>query len=116
MNRKFIVSTSILLFSIAVLFFLWKQPVLLSVLLIITAYVKHRLYPIKSELVWFALICLGGAIVEILLVNIGGAWSYTSSQLFNIPVWMPLFWGVVGTTVVVMYDGLTEKSRGGKSR
>lgn len=81
---------------------------MLSTLLVITAYVKHRLYPIKSELLWFALICFGGAIVEILLVNMGEAWSYSSSQLFNIPVWMPLFWGVVGTTIVVVYEGLAE--------
>lgn len=108
MNRKFIISASILLFSIAALFFLWRQPLLLSALLVITAYVKHRLYPIKAELVWFALICVGGAIVEALLVNIGGAWSYASSHLFNIPVWMPLFWGVVGTTVIVMHAGLAE--------
>jgi hypothetical protein len=108
MNRKFLVSTSILLFSIMALFFLWEQPVLLSALLLVTAYVKHRLSPITSELLWFSLICIGGTIVEILLVNMGGAWSYSSSQLFNIPIWMPLFWGVVGTTIVVMYDGLTE--------
>lgn len=82
---------------------------MLSALLVVTAYAKYRLYPIKSELLWFALICIGGAVVETLLVNIGGAWSYTSSQLFNIPIWMPLFWGLVGTTVIVMYDGLTER-------
>jgi len=109
MNRKFIIAASILLFAIAALFFLWEQPILLSILLVITAYVKHRLYPIKSELLWFALICFGGAIVEMLLVNIGGAWSYASSQLFNVPIWMPLFWGLVGTTVIVMYDGMTER-------
>jgi len=111
MNRKFVTSASILVFSIGALFFLWKQTWLLSVLLVVVAYLKHRLYRIKAELLWFSLICIGGAIVEILLVNIGGAWSYSSSQLFNIPIWMPLFWGVVGTTIIVMYDGLT-KGRG----
>jgi hypothetical protein len=116
MNRKVIISASILLFSIVALFFLWRQPVVLSALLVLTAYVKHRLYPITSELVWFSLICIGGAIVEILLVNLGGAWKYSSPQLFNIPVWMPLFWGVVGTTIVVMYDGLTEKQGRIKSK
>ncbi len=108
MNRKFVVSAGILLFSIGALFFLWRQTWVLSILLIVVAYVKHRLYPITSELLWFALICVGGAIVEALLVNVGGAWSYASSQLFNIPIWMPLFWGVVGTTIVVMYNGLAE--------
>ena len=66
------------------------------------------MYPIKKELLWFVLISVGGAVVEVMLVNFGQAWSYTTSQFFGIPIWMPLFWGVVGTTIIVMYDGLTN--------
>jgi hypothetical protein len=80
-----------------------------SAVLLLIAYAKHRLYPIQAEWLWFGLICVGGAIVEIALVNGGQAWGYAESQLFNIPIWMPLFWGVVGTTVIVMYDGLTKR-------
>lgn len=109
MNRKFIVSLSILIFSVGAIFFLWEQPWLLSALFALVAYVKHKLYPIKAELLWFSLVCIGGAIAEILLVGVGGVWSYSSTQLFDVPVWMPLFWGVVGTTIVVMYDGLAEE-------
>lgn len=109
MSRKFIVSSSILIFSILAIFLLWKHAVFLSALLLLLAYIKHRLFPIKLEWAWFALICVGGAFVEVLLVNISNAWSYASTQLFNIPIWMPLFWGVVGTTVIVMYEGLVEK-------
>jgi len=109
MNRKFVIANGILLVSIGCLFLLWKQPVLLSVLLLLIAYGKHKLYPIKSELLWFVLICIGGGLVEILLVNFGHAWSYTQPQLYDIPIWMPIFWGLVGTTVIVMHEGLTKK-------
>jgi hypothetical protein len=67
------------------------------------------LYPIKKELLWFIFICIGGSIIEILLVNYGHAWRYATPQFFGIPIWMPLFWGVVGTTIVVLYDGLIKK-------
>lgn len=108
MNRKFVISLSILIISVGAIFFLWEQAWLLSALFVVIAYAKHKVYPIKAELLWFSLICVGGAIAEALLVNIAGAWSYSSTQLFNVPIWMPLFWGVVGVTIVVMYDGLAE--------
>jgi hypothetical protein len=108
MHRKLIVSLLILLLICGSIFFLWRYAVVLSAVLLLAAYLKHRLYPIKFELLWFGSICIGGAITEGLLVNFAGAWSYDSSQLFDIPVWMPLFWGVVGTTLIVLYDGLTE--------
>jgi hypothetical protein len=108
MHRKLTVSLLILLFICGSIFFLWKYAAVLSAILLLAAYLKHRLYPIKFELVWFGSICLGGAIIEALLVNIAGAWRYESPQLFDVPVWMPLFWGVVGTTLIVLYDGLAE--------
>jgi len=107
MNRKFIVSLGILLFSILCTFFLSNQDVLHSILLIFIAYIKHKIYPIKKELLWFILICVGGAIVEISSVNISHAWSYSNAHFFGIPIWIPLFWGVVGTTIIVLYDGLS---------
>jgi hypothetical protein len=108
MHRKLIISLLVLLFACGSIFILWRQPVLLSALLLLAAYIKHRLYPIKYELLWFVLICVGGAAVEGLLVNGAEAWNYVSPQVFGIPVWMPLFWGTVGTTVIVMHDGLVK--------
>src|SRR5262245_36135114 len=109
MNRKFIVSFLLLLTTCGLIFFLWKQPVLLSILLLLSAYIKYRLYPIKHELLWFSIICIGGAFIEGLLVNISGAWTYASPQLFNIPIWMPIFWGTVGTIIIVLHEGLIEQ-------
>lgn len=107
MNRRFVSAISVFLISVLCILFLWKQTILLSVLLLLIAYIKHKICPIKRELLWFVLVFLGGAIVEILLVNFGNAWSYSTPQLFNIPIWMPVFWGVIGTTIIVIYDELT---------
>jgi hypothetical protein len=109
MNRKFIISVGILLLSLLGELLLWNQVALFSILLILLAYAKHKLYPIKKELLWYVLICVGGAIGEILLVNVGHGWSYSHPDFFGIPMWIPLFWGVVGTTIIVTYDGLIHK-------
>jgi len=100
----------IILLSILCTFLFAKQAILLSIILILIAYVKHRIYPIKKELLWFLLLCIGGAAVEVLLVNSDSAWSYSTAQFFGIPVWIPLFWGVIGTTIIVLYDGFVNNN------
>ena len=108
MNRKLIVSLSMLLFSLLGELLLWKYTIVFSILLILLAYAKHKIYPIKKELLWYLMICVGGALVEIVLVNFGHGWSYMNPDFFGIPAWIPLFWGFVGTTIIVIYDGLTN--------
>lgn len=109
-NRKFITSIGIMLLSILCTFLFSNQAILLSIILVLIAYAKHKIYPIKKELLLFILISVGGAVVEILLVNSGSAWNYSSSQLFGIPFWIPFFWGVMSTTIVVLYDGLINRT------
>jgi hypothetical protein len=114
MNRKLGVSVAVLLFSLLCASTLANNVVLLSFFLLGLAYVKHKLYPIKRELLWFLMISLGGSMAEIVFVNMSNAWSYSNPQLYGIPLWIPWFWGVVGTTLIVAYDGLTNKSVGKK--
>jgi len=99
-----------MLLSILCTFLFSNQAILLSIILVLIAYAKHKIYPIKKELLLFILISVGGAVVEILLVNSGSAWNYSSSQLFGIPFWIPFFWGVMSTTIVVLYDGLINRT------
>lgn len=110
MNLKVIISMSILTISLLGELFFWNQVEAFSILLILLAYIKHKIYPIKKELLWYLFICVNGAIVEILLVNFGHGWTYSNPNMFGIPIWIPLFWGLIGTTIVVLYDGLTNKT------
>jgi hypothetical protein len=110
MNRKFIISTAILFLLILLTYFLAAYPVLLSILILLIAYIKHKLYPIKKELLWFMLVVVGGGITEVLLVNTGSVWTYSISQFMNIPIWIPLFWGAIATTIIVAYDGLIKRN------
>lgn len=111
MNRKIIVSVGILLLSLLGELLLWNYVILFSILLIILAFIKHKLYPIKKELLWYVLLSVDGAIVEIILVNFGHGWSYSNPDFLGIPIWIPLFWGIIGTTTIVLYDGLNARKK-----
>ena len=109
MNKKITFAVGLLSLSLLGELLLWKYAVVFSILLIILAYIKHRIYPIKKELLWFMIISLGGAVVEIILVNFGHGWSYTDSNFLSIPIWIPFFWGLIGTTTIILYEGLINK-------
>lgn len=108
MNHKILYSAGILLISNLGVLFLVKNTTTLIVLLLLIGIIKHKYFPIKKELVWYVLILVGGSLIEFVLVNFGSAWSYSNSQLFGIPAWIPFYWGLMGTTLIVLYDGLTS--------
>jgi len=109
MNRKFIVSLVVILISLLGELLLWNQVLVFSLMLIVLAYIKHKIIPIKREFLWYLLLCLGGASIEVVLVNVGHGWSYIKPDVLGIPFWIPLFWGLMGTTVVVMYNGFIQQ-------
>lgn len=108
MNHKFIILIAILLFSHLCTTSLSEQTILLSTLLILIAFIKHKIHPIKKELLLFVSIFIGGPIMEIVLVNFSKAWSYSNSQFFGIPIWIAPYWGLMGTTIIAIYEELTK--------
>ncbi len=109
MSRRVAYSLTFLFLTVLFLLLLWKQVVLLSCLLVLIACMKHIVVPIKREVMWFVLVGVVGGITEIILVNFGRAWSYTGPGFLGLPIQMVLFWGVVGTTVVVIYNELISR-------
>ncbi len=101
-----IVSAIILLLSIAAMLFLPSFSLVLSLALVVLALIKHRLSPLKKELLWYGLVFFSAGLVEIALVNFTEAWSYSSSFLLNIPLWAPLFWANVAITSIELYEWL----------
>jgi len=71
--------------------------------MIFLASVKHIVNPIKKELLLFIFIFVLSFLIEVLLVNVSKAWSYTSSYYLNVPVWAPLFWGFIGIIALTFY-------------
>lgn len=108
MTRQFYGAIGIILFS-TVLLLLRQQSVVLTVSLLFVAVVKHKIFPIKKEWLWFGFIGVCGGLTEIFLVNIGGAWSYAEPDIFGVPLFMPLYWGIIGITLPVIYKAFSDK-------
>jgi len=108
MNIKFIISILIIIISSLCIAFLHTNYILLSIILVFIAYIKHILLSIKNEFIWFILVVMGSGIIEVFLVNFSEAWTYSSTYLLGIPIWAPLFWGIVGTNLIVIYNNLGE--------
>ncbi len=108
--RAFKVTTSLLVLILAAfaIIGLWQVPWVLVLTLCVLAWLKHILFPIKWELLWFLAIGAMGAYAEALIIQEGGAWSYSNPQLFGIPIWLPAIWGLAAIALMTMYDAVTR--------
>ena len=106
MSRRFVVLTGMLFLVVLGMIFLSRQAELLLVFLVLLSYIKHRIYPIKKEFLWFVLVGVICGVTEMVFVNVVSMWSYLHPQLLGIPVYMPVFWGFLGITTVLLYDEL----------
>lgn len=75
--------------------------------MIILAYLKHIVVPIKKELACFIIIGIVGSGIESLIISFGNApWVYAEPFLFNIPLWLMPLWGLAGTIFISLHEGL----------
>ena len=108
MNRKKIIfSLIVVLIGVILVYLLWKDSVLLSILLVLMAYIKHRVYPIKKE---FLMFIVAGAVATAAesTVMFAGPWVYSTKHLLNFPIWLPFLWGLAGINGITLYQGLTS--------
>jgi len=108
-SKKIIVSLIFIILGILVTAFFWRESILLSLLVIFLAYLKHKLCPLKKEFLWFILVAPLGATAEALMMYIGGnPWIYVNPSVFNIPLWLIPLWGYAGILFVTLYEGFTS--------
>lgn len=106
MNHKIVVSViTLFLLSLALLLF-WQSGWMVSFLFLFIGYVRHRVDPIQHEFIWCLMAGFGGGVVEAVLVNFGHAWTYASPHFFGIPMYMPIFWGIVSAAVIALYEAV----------
>jgi hypothetical protein len=108
MNKKLLALLGIVLLALIINLLFWKMTILASSIFLALAYIKHQFYPIKNEFLWFLFISLGFSIAEILILNIGGGWTYTQPQIYGIPIWLPFFWGLIGTSILSIYENFKK--------
>jgi hypothetical protein len=86
---------------------LWKHSIILSLSLILIAYVKHKVISIKKEFQWFVVAGIVGAVGESLIMN-SGPWKYTRPNIFNFPIWLVFLWGYAGTVGISLYQAIAK--------
>jgi|SRR3989344_6574555 len=106
-NRKVGLSLSFTALGIILIFVFWKNTILLSTLLLITTYLKHKLVPIKREFLWFVITGTIGIFGESFIMT-SGPWSYARPSIINFPLWLFFLWGYAGTLGISLYQGITK--------
>lgn len=111
MTLQFVKILVVFVVSVLCVIFLWEQRFLLSMILILLFLVKHKISPIQKEYPLFFTIFVLSYLVEIMLVNIGKAWEYSSYYFLNVPIWASLFWGIIGVSSLSVYNLIFKSSK-----
>ncbi len=95
-TRKAIYNFSLSLATLLVTAIFWRNIWLTVLLLFLFGILMMRIENDKSVIFIYTVSFIFGALSEILVINVGSAWQYTSKQIFGIPFWLPFIWGNVG--------------------
>lgn len=97
-NHKSLIEIAILIlvygFCIALASALWKHPVILTGSYVLISIVVLIKWHTKADVISFTTAALLGPLGESIAIHYG-AWTYSKSIL-NIPMWLPLLWGIAG--------------------
>ena len=102
-------SFGMILLIIIAISVLWQQVYVLSLLMLVFAYARHKVYPIKHEWLWFVVIGFIGPLTESIIMKTSGAWAYSTIQVFNFPLWLPFLYGLAGSICITLYEGISRK-------
>jgi uncharacterized membrane protein YoaT (DUF817 family) len=82
--------------------FLWKQNLILSLVLIFLATLMLVMNKSKKEIKTFIFCAFFGAIAEAFAI-IFGAWTYGNPNIIGIPIWLFILWGIASIFIVRVY-------------
>jgi hypothetical protein len=93
---------SLFTFSILSVWFLWKNPDRLTLVLLVLSFLE--LIAIKSKKVLIIYIFCGicGGVVESIAVYLG-IWEYSLPTFYFVPFWLMPLWGNAGIFIVCFY-------------
>ncbi len=84
---------------------LWPYNWMLFLVLMVLAVVMLWLEKQKKEVKLFVFCGLTGAVAEIIAI-VAGAWTYANADLYNIPVWLPVLWGIAAVYMSRAYRSI----------
>jgi len=106
---KLFTTIAFVLVGITLVVLLWREQVVLSILLTLAGFIKSKVIPIKKEFVWFIASAICASLTESSIMYLTGAWKYDQQTIINFPIWLVFLWGYGGTLAVSFYEGITRK-------
>jgi uncharacterized membrane protein YoaT (DUF817 family) len=100
---KFVLNAALALATLFLTAVLWRYPVALIALLVVTAVAIFRIRPNATSVVVYATAFVFGPAAEAMSISTG-AWQYDSNHLLGIPVWLPFVWGNAGLFILNMAE------------
>lgn len=97
-----VVTILIALASLATVSLWWRDNLLLLVFLILLSMVMLFRERSKAELFTFLFCGIAGACAEMVAIY-AGAWTYGNPNMINIPIWLPVLWGIAGVFMGKVY-------------
>ena len=106
--KKLFISIVFIVAAIASVSLFWEKALILIIVILVLAIIKHKFTPIKHEIIWFIITGFIGAGGESIIMRLSGVWTYTSPQLINIPYWLPFLWGFAGVVGISLYQSISK--------
>jgi hypothetical protein len=96
---KFLLNAALALATLFLTAVLWRHPLALIVLLVVTAAAIFRIRPNATSVVVYATAFVFGPLAEAVSITTG-AWAYDSTNFLGMPVWLPFVWGNAGLFIL----------------
>ncbi|MFA6096211.1 MAG: DUF2878 family protein [Candidatus Paceibacterota bacterium] len=90
--------------SVAVM---WRSSLMVFAVLLVMAVLMLSIERSKEEVKTFLLCSIFGSIAEYIAISLG-AWTYENPDVFNIPIWLPLLWGIASVFIVRVYKNFSK--------
>lgn len=100
---KFVLNAAMALATLFLTSLLWRYPVALIALLLVTAAAIFRIRPNATSVVVYATAFVFGPAAEAVSITTG-AWEYDSSNFLGVPIWLPFVWGNAGLFILNMAE------------
>jgi uncharacterized membrane protein YoaT (DUF817 family) len=100
---KFVLNAALALATLFLTAVLWRYPVGLIALLVVTAVAIFRIRPNATSVVVYATAFVFGPLAEAVSIKTG-AWAYDSNHILGVPVWLPFVWGNAGLFILNMSE------------
>lgn len=82
---------------------LWENVLLLTLVLLVVAGLMLYMRSGNQEIALFVFCGIAGAVSETMGIFFG-AWTYALPTAFQIPLWLPVLWGIASVFVLRTYE------------